>query len=72
MGQTTSTSLKALALSLLAPRKSVPTRTDALPTRGTPAGPGLLLSTYAAQCEILLDDAAKTIRVRTEDVTPIQ
>jgi len=38
----------------------------------TPTGPGVLLSAYAEQCEILPDGAAKTIRVRTQDVRPIQ
>jgi hypothetical protein len=35
MGQTTSISLKALALSVLAAGKSVPPHTSALPTHGT-------------------------------------
>jgi len=35
MGQTNSTSLKALALSVLAAGKSVPLHTSALPTHGT-------------------------------------
>ncbi|SRR5581483_1012074 len=38
----------------------------------TPYGPGLLLSAYAEQCEILPDGTTKTIRVRSEDVRPIQ
>jgi hypothetical protein len=37
----------------------------------TAAGPGLLLSVHAMQCEILPDGGVKTIRVPTEDVRPI-
>jgi hypothetical protein len=38
----------------------------------TPATTGTLLSTFADNCEILPDGATKTVRVRAEDVRPIQ
>lgn len=38
----------------------------------TPAGTGELLAAFAEQSEILPDGATKTVRVRTEDVSPIQ
>jgi hypothetical protein len=38
----------------------------------TPQGAGILLSTFADQCEIQPDGANRTVRVRTEDVKPIQ
>jgi hypothetical protein len=38
----------------------------------TPIGTGILLQVSAEQCEILLDGQSHTVRVRLEDVRPIQ
>jgi hypothetical protein len=38
----------------------------------TPRGTGVLLQVFAERCEILPDGQSRTVRVRTEDVSPIQ
>jgi hypothetical protein len=38
----------------------------------TPIGTGVLLQVFAGRCEILLDGQSRTVRVRPEDVGPIQ